>query len=149
MRLSTKTAAVTAAVALMTTPAIAARPADPGSQGKGKGQEKAQTERGKSTAPGQICRNESRKKTNKGKGKSPFAACVAGVKRANRDARAVERAEEQGETREKKSPGQLCRNEPRKKDSNDSKSPFAACVTAAEKAQKKQKEQEEETTSVS
>jgi hypothetical protein len=84
---------------------------------------------GKASAPGQVCRNESRKKTNHGKGKSPFAACVVGVKRAEREAAA------KSQSKSHTAPAKLCKDQSHKKDGNDRKSPFAACVSGAAKAQ--------------
>ncbi len=113
-----KTAAVTAAFALMATPAFAAAPEE--------GQNQDQ-----STAPGQICKKESRKKTMRGQGKSPFAACVTGVKKVNREVAA------EGSTQNMRAPGQICRSESRRKAATDKKSPFAACVTGAAQAQER------------
>ena len=121
-----KTTAITAALALMATPAFA--------QGQGQGQGQGgqnQGQQGQSTAPGQICKNESRKKTMRGKGKSPFAACVVGVKRVNAE---VAREASHDDVR---APGQICKDQSRKKSSTDKKSPFAACVTGAAKAKQR------------
>src|SRR3712207_4578431 len=96
MKIITSTATMAAALALAATPALAERP-------EGKGKPEAT---GKSSAPGQICRKESRKKTNGGKGKSPFAACVIGVKRAD--------AEEAKKKSTKTAPGQLCKDQSRR-----------------------------------
>ena len=116
-----KGAAVTAAIALLATPAFAA--------GGGKGQ---------TTSPAKICKAESKKKTNHGKGKSPFAACVVGVKRQQNEALTTPDPAEQS------APGQICKDQSRKKDKNDAKSPFAACVTGVTKTRH---EQENETQS--
>ena len=115
MHLKTSVASL-AAAALLATPALASGepPAD----------------RGKATAPGQLCKSQSHKKTNHGKGKSPFAACVTGVKRAQ--------AEEATDPATKTAPGRLCKDQSRKKSATDRKSPFAACVTGAAKAQREQ-----------
>jgi len=115
MRMKTAVASL-AAAALLATPALASGepPAD----------------RGKATAPGQLCKSQSHKKTNRGKGKSPFAACVTGAKRAQ--------AEIATDPATKSAPGQLCKDQSRKKSATDSKSPFAACVTGAAKAQREQ-----------
>jgi hypothetical protein len=121
--IKSSTVTLTAALALAATPALAERP-------EGKGQGKPETT-GQSTAPGQICRKESRKKTDHGKGKSPFAACVTGVKRADAEA-----AKQTTEPKTKTAPGRLCKDQSRKKDADDKKSPFAACVTGATKAQR-------------
>ena len=88
---------------------------------------------GKATAPGQLCKNESKKKTMHGKGQSPFAACVVGVKRAQAEIAAQQDkpAEEQTHT----SPAKLCKDRSRKKAATDRKSPYAACVSGAAKAQ--------------
>ena len=108
MRLKTTALSVTVAAAMLTTPALAA-PNPP-------------TAHGKATAPGQLCKSQSHKKTNKGKGKSPFAACVIGAKLAKA-------------TPTKTAPGQLCKTLSKKKSATDKKSAFAACVTGAAKAQ--------------
>jgi len=81
---------------------------------------------GKTTAPGQLCKAQSHKKTNKGKGKSPFAACVIGAKRAQTEIKAAPSTTT--------APGKLCKDLSHKKSSTDSKSPFAACVTGVAKA---------------
>ena len=107
---------MTAAAAMLTTPALAAH--------------QPPEAHGKATAPGQLCKSQSHKKTNHGKGKSPFAACVTGTKRA--------RAKHATDTSAKTSPGRLCKDQSRKKSATDKKSPFAACVTGAAKAQKRQ-----------
>ena len=129
MRLKTKTTTA-AAIAALALPA-AAFAADQPATGKS-------TDHGKATAPGQICKNESRKKTMHGKGKSPFAACVVGVKRAQREAEAneVKAAEEQSTT----APPKLCKDQSKKKSATDKKTPFAACVSGAAKAQRLQRE---------
>ena len=113
------TASLTAALALMATPAFADRPPTAGSNAQGQGQK---------TAPGQLCKKESRKKTNHGKGKSPFAACVLGAKRAQ-----AETAQKQSSTHT--APAKLCKDQSHKKAKTDKKSPFAACVSGAAKAQ--------------
>ena len=122
MRARTTTASLTAALALMAVPAFAEKPPTAG--------------QGKTTAPGQLCKAQSHKKTNHGKGKSPFAACVVGAKRAQR-----ELAAQQDTPKTEKSttaPGQICKDQSHKKAKTDAKSPFAACVTGAAKAQKEQ-----------
>jgi hypothetical protein len=116
MRLKTTVVSLTAAAAMMTTPALAA--------------DQPPAAHGKATAPGQLCKSQSHKKTNHGKGKSPFAACVTGAKRAQ--------AEVVTQTSTKTAPGQLCKDQSRKKSATDKKSPFAACVTGAAKAQHEQ-----------
>ena len=116
MRVRTIVVSLSAAAALLATPALAAdQPPGP---------------HGKPTAPGQLCKSQSHKKTNHGKGKSPFAACVVGAARAQ-----AELAEGTSTTT---APGQLCRDQSRKKSATDKKSPFAACVTGAAKAQHEQ-----------
>ncbi len=114
MRLKTTLASVTAAAAMLTAPALAADTPPAAKSGK-------------ATAPGQLCKSMSHKKTNDGKGKSPFAACVVGVKRAQADA-----AKKPSTTT---APGRLCKDQSRKKSATDKKSPFAACVSGAAKAQ--------------
>jgi hypothetical protein len=119
--LTSKTAATTAAIALLATPAFA------------QGQDQEPRGQGQATSPAKICKNESRKKTNHGKGKSPFAACVVGVARQQREA---EREPNQDEQR---APGRICRDQSRKKDANDTKSPFAACVKGVTETRKAQR----------
>ena len=116
MSVKSTIAAATTAAALLATPAFAADAPTGETPAKGK-----------ATAPGQLCKNESKKKTMKGKGKSPFAACVVGVKRAQR------------ETETKTAPAKLCKDQSKKKSSIDKKSPFAACVSGAAKAQNEQR----------
>ena len=117
MHLKTTLASLTAAAALLTTPALAADQPPAG--------------HGKATAPGQLCKAQSHKKTNHGKGKSPFAACVIGAARAQR--------EHAKDPTQVTAPGRLCEDQSRKKSKTDKKSPFAACVTGAAKAQREQK----------
>ena len=110
-------AATTAAIALLAIPAF--------------GQEPPQ---GQTTSPVKICQGESKKKTNHGKGKSPFAACVVGNARQKREAR------QNPDPNDQRAPGQICRDQPRKKDANDPKSPFAACVKGVVETRKAQRE---------
>jgi hypothetical protein len=114
------TAATTAAIALLATPAF--------------GQTQEPQGKGQSTSPAKICKNESRKKTNHGKGKSPFAACVIGVARQQREAERTPNPSEQ------RAPGRICRDQSRKKDADDTKSPFAACVKGVVETRKAQRE---------
>jgi hypothetical protein len=113
MRLKTTALSVTAACAILATPALATKPA-PGPHGQ-------------ATAPGQLCKSMSHKKTNKGKGKSPFAACVVGATRAQAAAAATPATHT--------APAKLCADKSKKKSATDSKSPYAACVSGAAKAQ--------------
>lgn len=123
MRLKTIAVSLTTAATLMTTPALAASmPADA---------------QGKVTAPGQLCKSQSHKKTSDGKGKSPFAACVVGAKRAQAELAADATTPEQ--TSRRTAPGQLCKGMSHRKSATDRKSPFAACVTGAAKAQQEQR----------
>ncbi len=117
MRLKTAVVSLTAAAAMITSPALAV--------------DNPSKRHGKATAPGQLCKSLSHKKTNDGKGKSPFAACVVGAKRAQ-----AELAKSPSTT---KAPGRLCKDQPRKKSATDKKSPFAACVSGAAKAQNAQR----------
>jgi hypothetical protein len=117
MRLRTTVVSLSAAAALLTTPALAADPSP--------------APHGKATAPGQLCKSQSHRKTNHGEGKSPFAACVIGAARAQ--------AELARDTSTTTAPGQLCKDQSRKKSATDKKSPFAACVTGAAKAQHEQR----------
>ncbi len=131
MHRSAKVAGLTAALALVATPALGAPPAELPSQAQGQGQ-------GQSTAPGQVCKSESRKKAE-GQTKSAFAACVVGAKRANREARAEADDPEATST----APGRLCKDQSRKKVKGQAKSAFASCVTGAAKAQERQEDNEE------
>ena len=117
------TALSLAGAALIAGPAFADRPPNPGSNGNHGGQ-------GQKTAPGQLCKKESRKKTNHGKGKSPFAACVVGAKRAQAEA-----ASTPSTPSTHTAPAKLCKDQSHKKSATDKKSPFAACVSGAAKAQ--------------
>jgi hypothetical protein len=119
MQVKTTIASLTAALALTAAPAFADRPTSPPAHAGGK-----------ASAPGQLCKGQSHKKTNHGKGKSPFAACVVGAARAMREAAS---AQQSGATLT--APGRLCKDQSRKKAATDTKSPFAACVTGAAKAQ--------------
>ena len=111
MRLKTTALSLTAALAMAATPALAsAAPATPHN----------------ASAPGQLCKTMSHKKTNHGKGQSPFAACVVGVKRAQ--------AELAKSPTVPTAPGQLCNGISHKKSATDKKSPFAACVSGVAKA---------------
>jgi hypothetical protein len=113
MPLKTTAVSLTAALALMTTPALAAHAP-------------AKTH-GKPTAPGQLCKSQSHKKTNHGKGKSRFAACVVGATRAQ----GALAANPSSTT----APAKLCKDMSHKMTATDTKSPFAACVSGAAKAQ--------------
>ena len=112
MRLKTTAVSLTAGLALAITPAfaLAAKPATHST-----------------TAPGQLCKTMSHKKTNHGKGKSAFAACVVGVKRAQ--------AELAKDPATKSTPNTLCKDMSHKKAATDKKSPYSACVSGAAKAQ--------------
>ena len=116
MRLKTTLVSLTAAAGLLTTPALAAQ--------------KPATAHGKPSAPSQLCKTQSHKKTNHGKGKSPYAACVVGAERAQ-----AQHAKTPTVTT---APGRLCADQSRKKTATDAKSPFAACVVGAAKAQREQ-----------
>ena len=124
--ITSRTAATTAALALLATPAFAQ---DAPKEPQGKGQ---------TTSPAKICKNESKKKTRHGKGKSPFAACVSGAKRQQAEAA---KTPEQSEQR---APGQICADKSRKKAATDTKSAFAACVKGVTEMRKAQREQEQE-----
>ena len=119
MHLKTTAISLSAALALSAAPALAKKPTPPQGQ-----------QNGHATAPGQLCKGQSHKKTNHGKGKSPFAACVTGAKRAQAELRA--------DTGTTTAPGRICKDQSRKKSATDKKSPFAACVVGATKAQKEQ-----------
>ena len=112
MRLKTTAVSLTAAAALAVAPAFALA-APPAAHN--------------TSAPGQLCKTMSHKKTNHGKGKSPFAACVIGVNRAQAELAKAPSA--------KTPPAQLCKDLSHKKSATDKKTPFAACVSGAAKAQ--------------
>lgn len=101
-------------------------------------QEDPAPEQGKATAPGQLCKAESKKKTE-GQKKSDFAICVTGA------ARVQARAENTSVKKATKTaPGQFCKSFSRKKREGQDKSDFATCVTGAAKAQKDLRKQERE-----
>lgn len=110
MRLKTTTVSLVAAASMLGAPAFA---------------HESHNAQGKATSPAQLCKTQSHKKTNHGKGKSPFAACVTGAKRAKADYVAQPSAQT--------APGRLCKDQSRKKVADDKKSPFAACVVGAAK----------------
>jgi len=128
MGLKTKSVAAVAALSMFATPAFAqdAPPTDPVKQ-----------------SPSQVCKAESKKKTMRGKGKSPFAACVSGVKRAEANLVKVAETEKQPKPQrvKKQNPTTLCKGQSKKKAAADAKSPFAACVSGAAKAQRLAKQQ--------
>ena len=101
-------------------------------------QEEPTTENGKATAPGQLCKAESKKKTE-GQKKSDFAICVTGAKKVQAKA---ERTSVKQAT--KMSPGQFCKGQSKKKLDGQDKSDFATCVTGAAKAQKDLRKQARE-----
>jgi hypothetical protein len=118
-------AVITTALAFAATPAFA----------QGPGENQGQGDRGKSAdSPAHKCKamNMSQKKTNHGKGKSPFAACVSGFKKEEND-------DSNGVPESQQNPSRRCRSESRKKDSNDQMSPFAACVKGYAKAQREER----------
>ena len=94
------------------------------------------TEQGKATAPGQLCKAESKKKVE-GQKKSAFAACVSGAKKVQATAERTSVAKAT-----KTAPGQFCKGQSKKKAEGQEKSAFAACVTGAAKAQKDLRKQE-------
>jgi hypothetical protein len=112
MRSKTTAVCIAAGLAMLATPAMATQPTAP---------------HGTATAPGQLCKSMSHKKTNHGKGKSPFAACVIGAKRAQVEAAATPATHT--------APAKLCKDQSHRKSATDRKSPFAACVSGAAKAQ--------------
>jgi hypothetical protein len=112
MHLKTTAVSITAALAMLATPALASKPTTP---------------HGKATSPAQSCKSMSHKKTNHGKGKSPFAACVSGAARAKADLAKTPSV--------KTAPAKLCKGMSKKKSATDTKTPFAACVSGAAKAQ--------------
>ena len=101
-------------------------------------QDEPTTEQGKATAPGQLCKAESKKKTE-GQKKSDFAVCVTGAKRVQAKAERTSVAKAT-----KTAPGQFCKSFSRKKLEGQDKSDFATCVTGAAKAQKDLRKQARE-----
>lgn len=99
-------------------------------------QDEPTTENGKATAPGQLCKNESKKKTE-GQKKSDFAVCVSGAKKVQAKAERTSVAKAT-----KTAPGQFCKGQSKKKLEGQDKSDFATCVTGAAKAQKDLRKQE-------
>lgn len=112
MRLKTTAVSITAALAMLATPALAAKPT---------------TTHGNATSPAKLCQAMSHKKTNHGKGKSPFAACVSGAAKAQADLAKTPSL--------KTNPTTLCKTFSHKKSATDTKSPYSACVSGAAKAQ--------------
>jgi len=128
MGLKSKSIAVVAALSLTAAPAFAQdTPQDPAKS---------------KTAPSQLCKKESKKKTMQGKGKSPFAACVVGAARAQKNLEQVAATADQPKQDrvKKQNPTTLCKTLSKKKAATDKKSPFAACVSGAAKAQNEAKQ---------
>ena len=125
-----KTVAVTAALAMMATPAFA----------QGQGQQP--TGQGQATSPAKQCSKLglSKKKVPGTKGQSAWAKCVSGMAKAKNDAEQAKT-----ENRELKSPGTICRSmnpvPSRKKAPGTSKSPWAGCIAGVVEAQRKLREQ--------
>ena len=126
MHLSKTTGALTVAAALALPSAAFAQTEQPA------------PEQGKATAPGQLCKGESKKKTE-GQKKSDFAVCVTGAKKVQAKA---ERTSVKKAT--KTAPGQFCKSFSKKKLEGQDKSDFATCVTGAAKAQKDLRKQARE-----
>ena len=121
-----KTAVATVtALSLMAAPAFAQETEEP---------------KGQTTSPAKLCKNESKKKDSAGKGKTLFAKCVSGAKKANAQIEANVAREAAGEKPKRVAPGQFCKNESRKKVAGAPKSPFAACVAGAVAANKAARE---------
>ena len=99
-------------------------------------QEEPTTEKGKATAPGQLCKAESKKKVE-GQKKSAFAMCVSGAKKVQAEAEETSVAKAT-----KTAPGQFCKGQSKKKAEGQKKSAFASCVTGAAKAQKDLRKQQ-------
>ena len=118
-----KTAAVTAALALMAAPALAQGP--------------EKTPKGQTTSPAKLCQGMSKKKVPGTNGQTAFAACVSGAKKAGADAKRTPKVAD-----DRQSPTQICRAITpalsRKKAPGTKKSPWAACVSGAAKAQNQQ-----------
>jgi len=99
-----------------------------------------ETERPSSKSPAQACKSMSKKKDSAGKGKTLFAKCVSGFKKAEAKNEANDRREARGQKPVRVIPGQVCKNESRKKAAGQKKSPFAACVKGATEANKAARE---------
>ena len=119
-----KSAALVATMGLMAAPAVAQETQEPNSN----------------SAPQTICKNESKKKNSAGKGKTLFAECVSGFKKAEAKNEANEQREARGQKPARVIPGQVCKSQSRKKAEGQSKSPFAACVKGATEANKAARE---------
>ena len=117
-----KTAAVTTALAMMATPALAQGQGGQGGQGQGQ-----------STSPAKICAKivplpQGKRKVPGTSGQSAWAACVSGVKKQTSDQR-------QGKTNE--NPARYCTAQKfsKRKAPGNKKSPYGACVSGYAKAQ--------------
>ena len=93
-------------------------------------------EQGKATAPGQLCKGQSKKKVE-GQKKSAFAMCVVGAKKVQAKAETTSVS-----AATKTAPGQFCKGQSKKKAEGQTKSAFASCVTGAAKAQKDLRKQQ-------
>ncbi len=119
-----KTAAVAATLGLMAAPAAAQETQESSSK----------------AAPQTICKNESKKKSSAGKGRTLFAVCVSGARKANEQNAANERREARGQKPVRVVPGRICASQSRKKVAGAPKSAFAACVKGATEANKAARE---------
>ena len=88
----------------------------------------------------EACKAESKKKNSAGKGKTLFATCVSGFKKAEAKNEANERRQARGQKPVRVIPGQVCKTASKKKAEGQTKSPFAACVKGATEANKAARE---------
>ena len=93
-----------------------------------------------SKSPAQACKTMSKKKNSAGKGKTLFATCVSGFKKAEAKNEANERRQARGQKPVRVIPGQVCKTASKKKAEGQTKSPFAACVKGATEANKAARE---------
>ena len=88
----------------------------------------------------EACKAESKKKNSAGKGKTAFAVCVSGFKKAEAKNEANERRQARGQKPVRVIPGQVCKTASKKKSGTQTKSPFAACVKGATETNKAARE---------
>ncbi len=100
-----------------------------------------ETEQPTSKSPAQACKTMSKKKDSAGKGKTLFATCVSGFKKAEAKNEANEQRQARGQKPVRVIPGQVCKNlKGQPKVEGQTKTPFAACVKGATEANKAARE---------
>ena len=89
----------------------------------------------------EACKAESKKKNSAGKGKTAFAVCVSGFKKAEAKNEANERRQARGQKPVRVIPGQVCKSfKGQPKVAGQKKTPFASCVKGATEANKAARE---------